>query len=50
MTKEEIALQLTKSVIEKISFSPDEVKTIPYEIYNSIYKNIKTSNDEPINI
>ncbi len=40
MTKEEIALELTKAVIARISFSND-VKTTPYEIYNSIYENIK---------
>lgn len=50
MSKDEIALQLTKSVIEQISFSPNNVTTLPYEIYNSIYKNIKTDKNEPIEV
>lgn len=40
MTREEIALQLTLKTIDKISFSSNDVKTLPYEIYNSILNNI----------
>jgi len=40
MSKEEIALEITKSVIEQCSFTHDNVKTLPYEIYNSIYNNL----------
>lgn len=39
MSDKEIALQLTLKTIEKISFSSiEEAKTLPYEIFNSIYK------------
>lgn len=41
MSKEEIALELAKSVISQITFTPSDVKTLPYEIYNSIHENIK---------
>lgn len=38
---QEIALQLTLKTLEKLSFSSDEqAKTLPYEIFNSFYKNI----------
>lgn len=47
--KEEIALEITKAVISKISFNANDVNTLPYEIFNSIYQNIKTFEDEPIN-
>ena len=47
-SKEEISLAITKAVIEKMAFTPNEIKTLPYEIYNSIYENIKTNDDEPI--
>lgn len=41
MSDKEIALQITLKVLEKITFkSTDEVKTLPYEIYNSIYQNL----------
>lgn len=40
MSKEEIALEITKSVIAQCSFRMDTVKTLPYEIYNSIYNNL----------
>lgn len=43
MSREEIALQLTKAVISQISFRADNVKTLPYEIYNSIYNNLNSS-------
>lgn len=46
--KEEIALEITKSVIDKINFNADNVNTLPYEIFNSIYQNIKTFDDETI--
>lgn len=49
-SREEIALQLTKSVIDKISFTYENVKTLPYEIYNSIYSNINTKGSEPIDV
>ena len=51
MSKEEIALQITLKVIDRISFSSyDEVKKMPYEIYNSIYDNIKTKNSNPVDV
>ena len=51
MSKEEIALQLTLKVIERTSFNSfDEVKKHPYEIYNSIYDNIKTKNSNPVDV
>ena len=40
MSKEEIALEITKCVIAQCSFRLDNVKTLPYEIYNSIYNNL----------
>lgn len=41
MSDKEIALQITLKTIEKIQFSSiNEAKTLPYEIYNSIYKNL----------
>lgn len=49
-SREEISLQLTKSIVEKIGFSVDTVKTLPYEIYNSIYDNIKTQDTKPKNL
>lgn len=42
ISREEIALQLTLKTIERISFNDYKaMKTHPYEIYNSIYENIK---------
>lgn len=47
MTKEDIALQLTLKTIDRISFKTiAEAKTLPYELYNSFYENIKTSDDK----
>lgn len=41
MSKEEIALQLTLKALDKVAFRDAEnAKTLPYEIYNSILKNI----------
>lgn len=41
MSDKEIALQITLKVIEKINFkTTNEAKTLPYEIYNSIYENL----------
>lgn len=41
MTDKEIALQITLKVLDNIKYtSEDQAKTLPYEIYNSIYKNI----------
>ena len=41
MSDKEIALQITLKTLEKTEFkSTEETKTLPYEIYNSIYKNI----------
>lgn len=41
MTDKEIALQITLKVIEGFKYtSIEQVKTLPYEIYNSIYQNI----------
>lgn len=41
MNDKEITLQITLKTLEKMSFtSIDQVKTLPYEIYNSIYQNI----------
>lgn len=40
MSKEEISLEITKCVIAQCSFRVDNVKTLPYEIYNSIYNNL----------
>lgn len=46
MSNEEIALQITLKTIERIDFaSIEQVKTLPYEIYNSVYKNIDKSNN-----
>nr|DAP07886.1 MAG TPA: hypothetical protein [Caudoviricetes sp.] len=41
MSKEEIALQLSLKVIEHTSFTSQNIKTLPYEIYNSIYNNLE---------
>ncbi len=50
-SREEIALQLTLKVVERVSFSDyNAVKTHPYEIYNSIYENIKTNDSEPVQV
>ena len=50
-SREEIALQLTLKVIERTSFNDyNAVKTHPYEIYNSIYENIKTNDSDPIQV
>lgn len=48
--REEIALQLTKCMLERIVFRTDEIKTLPYEIYNSIYENIKTEDNPNIQV
>ncbi len=41
MSDKEIALQITLKTLEKIQFSSkEEAKTLPYEIFNSIYNNI----------
>lgn len=53
MSKEEIALQITLKVIEGCSYSSiEQIKTLPYEIYNSIYENLNfgnlTADDFPI--
>ena len=41
MSDKEIALQITLKALEKIQFSSKEdAKTLPYEIFNSVYKNI----------
>ena len=46
-SREEIALQITLKVIDRISFSSyQDAKTYPHEIYNSIYENIKTKNSD----
>lgn len=45
MSKEEIALQLTLKVIEQIDIAKSEAETLPWNIYNSIYKNLKTYED-----
>ncbi|MDO4282379.1 MAG: hypothetical protein Q4D02_01970 [Clostridia bacterium] len=49
-SREEIALQLTLKTIEKISFDYDNVKKLQYEIYNSIYENIKVDSDRPVKV
>ena len=50
-SREEIALQLTLKVIERTSFNDyTAVKKHPYEIYNSIYENIKTDDSEPVQV
>ncbi len=44
MSKDEIALQITLKVIERLDFSAyEQAKSLPYEVYNSIYKNIEIS-------
>lgn len=41
MTDKEIALQITLKVIDGMKYtSVEQCKTLPYEIYNSIYQNI----------
>lgn len=41
MSKEEITLQLTLKALDRIDFqSYEQAKTLPYEIYNSILKNL----------
>lgn len=41
MPDKEIALQITLKVLENIKYtSTEQTTTLPYEIYNSIYKNI----------
>ncbi|MCI8760965.1 MAG: hypothetical protein HFJ34_07670 [Clostridia bacterium] len=41
MSKEEIALQITLKVVDNIKHtSIEQCKTLPYEIYNSIYNNL----------
>lgn len=36
----DIALQLSLKVLDKLDISKEEAKTLPYEIYNSIYQNL----------
>ncbi len=41
MTDKEIALQITLKVLDGLNYnSVEQCKTLPYEIYNSIYENI----------
>lgn len=41
--REDISLQLTLKVLDNTSFnSQEDAKTLPYEIFNSIYENVNT--------
>lgn len=41
MSDKEVALQITLKVLDKINYnSTEQAKTLPYEIYNSIYQNL----------
>lgn len=41
MTDKEVALQITLKVLDKMNYTSEEkAKTLPYEIYNSIYQNL----------
>jgi hypothetical protein len=44
-SREEIALQLTLKTIEDCKYSSiKQMKSLPYEVYNEIYKNLSTYN------
>lgn len=44
-SREDIALQLTLKTIENCKYgSIEQMKSLPYEIYNEIYKNLSTYN------
>ena len=47
-SREEISLQLTLATLNHISIAREDIGTQAYEIYNSIYENIKTSDTEPV--
>lgn len=50
-SREEIALQLTKSVVEKTNISRyDDAAQEISNIYNTIYKNIETHETDPMTI
>lgn len=46
-SRETIALQLTLKTLESCKFSSEEqIKTLPFEIYNEFYKNLQTYNKQ----
>ena len=50
-SREDIALQLTKSIIDKSSVAQfDEVSKVITNIYNDIYNGIETHNEKPIEV
>lgn len=45
MSREEIALELTKTVLANITYSSlEEAKTLPYKIFNETYDNLYSDN------
>lgn len=50
-SREEIALQLTKTILENSNISKfDNVQNEVSSIYNGIYRGIETHNSEPITV
>ena len=49
-SREEISLQLTLKVLDTLSLQREDIGTQAYEIYNSIYENIKANDSEPVQV